>query len=349
MDHNALKKWFLENKRDFPWRKELSPYHVWVSEVMLQQTLAQVVIPYFKRWMTLFPTIEDLANADPKTVIKAWEGLGYYSRARNLQAGAKQIGEKFNGLLPDNFNDLKKIKGIGDYTAGAILSFAFQKKAAAVDGNVMRVISRICAIDDDISQPKTVTLIREKVEQLLPDKDPWVVMEALIELGATVCRKKPECEKCPLRSHCQAYFQGMETELPYKSQKIRYEKLTRTVFVFRCQDALLLKCPQKGVVMQDLYEFPFVENQAKCWSLAQAKNYIQKTWGIQCEHGKKLDRVNHSFTRFRVNLNPMIFKLDSLPEVAGCQWTHIDEIGTLSFSSGHRRILQQVHGLPQAT
>ena len=349
MDHRTLKKWFLKNKREFPWRQELSPYHVWVSEVMLQQTLAKVVIPYFERWITLFPTVNDLAKADLNAVIKAWEGLGYYSRARNLHAGAAQIVEEFSGQLPDTLENLRKIKGIGDYTAGAILSFAFREKAAAVDGNVIRVISRFSAIEDDISQPKTVKLIREKVEQLLPDQEPWVTMEALIELGATVCRKKPDCVKCPLRTRCEGYIQGLECELPYKSQKIRYEKLTRTVLILTHKDTILLKCPQKGKIMQDLHEFPYVETQAKGWSITEAQNYMQKTWSMQSEKGKKLEQVQHSFTRYRVTLNPMMFGVDSTPEIAGYRWVEKDEVGILSFSSGHRRILQQVLGLPLAT
>ena len=332
MDTNIVKKWFIKHRRQFPWRQKLSPYHVWVSEVMLQQTLAKVVVPYFERWMEQFPTVEALAEADPKTVIKAWEGLGYYSRARNLQAGAKQIVEEFNGQLPNNFTNLKKIKGIGDYTAGAILSFAFQNKAAAVDGNVIRVMTRLFALEEDISQPKTVKMIRNQVENFLPDEKPWLVMEGLIELGATVCRKKPECGKCPLRDHCQAYFQGLEKELPYKSQKIRYEKLTRTVFVLKCGDSLLLKLPKKGEIMEDLYEFPYVERGKK-------REWI-KRWNL--EGGSQLKTVNHSFTRYRVCLHPEMYEIDSQLEVEGCEWFKRDEVEKLSFSSGHRRVLQQI-------
>jgi len=348
IDHKSLADWFNENKRNFPWRRKLSPYHVWVSEVMLQQTLAQVVIPYFERWISLFPTVEDLAWAPLEQVIKAWEGLGYYSRARNLHAGAKQIVEEYGGKLPDTFEKLRKIKGIGDYTAGAILSFAFEKKAPAVDGNVVRVISRLLAIEDDISLPKTVKTIRRRVEEILPDKKPWIVMEALIELGATVCRKKPDCLKCPLRTSCQAYFTGKELDLPYKSQKIRYEKLTRTVFVLKFGDEFLLKQALKGEIMQDLHEFPFVETPKRGWTAKQTEEFLQKTWGLRAETIHNLDPVKHTFTRFRVTLHPYIIETNAKQMIKGHRWLQTCELQTLAFSSGHRRILRQVLDSPHA-
>jgi len=349
INHIALINWFNRNKRNFPWRKELSPYHVWVSEVMLQQTLAQVVIPYFEKWISLFPTVEDLAKAPIEQVIKAWEGLGYYSRARNLHAGAKQIVEEFDGQLPDTFEKLRSIKGIGDYTAGAILSFAFEQKAPAVDGNVIRVLSRFLAIEDDISQLKTIKNIRQHVQEMLPDEAPWIAMEALIELGATVCRKKPDCQKCPLRSGCQGYFQGKELELPYRSQKIRYEKLNRTVFVLKCGNAFLLKRAPKGEIMQDLHEFPFVETPKRSWTSKQTEEFLQNTWGIQAQNINPLNPAKHTFTRYRVTLHPYIIETDTMHEIEGHFWTAKSELETFAFSSGHRRILSQVLGSPHAT
>ncbi|NGX57612.1 MAG: Adenine DNA glycosylase [Chlamydiae bacterium] len=339
MEQEKLAEWFQKNKRDFPWRKDLSPYHVWVSEVMLQQTLAQVVIPYFERWMQLFPTVEDLAKASLETVIKAWEGLGYYSRARNLHAGAQQIVAEFDGKIPDNENELKKIKGIGDYTAGAILSFVFHKKAPAVDGNVIRVASRLMAIDDDISQPKTVKKIRENVEDMLPEEEPWIVMEALIELGAMICRKKPLCDECPLRQQCQAYLQGCEQELPFKSQKIRYENLYRTVFIVKCEDHYLLRVPKKGEIMQDLHEFPYVENRL---TKSKAGDYLKSEYQIEATYKQKLNIVKHTFTRYRAQLFPFIFETNNMAEVNSLKWVSRSKIGDYAFSSGHRRILSEL-------
>lgn len=335
-------KWFQRNKRDFPWRKNPSPYRVWVSEIMLQQTLAQVVVPYFERWMALFPTIDELAEAPLEKVIKAWEGLGYYSRARNLHAGAKQIVNDYKGQIPETEEELKKIKGIGDYTAGAILSFAFHKKAPAVDGNVIRVVSRLKAIEEDIGQAKTVAAIRRHTAEFLSDEKPWVVMEALIELGATVCRKKPLCEHCPLQETCRAYMQGCENELPYKLKKIRYEALYRAVFVVKCRNHFLLRVPKKGEIMQDLHEFPYIGISPKEMSHAAALEHLNSEYGLKVCFEKKLQMVKHSFTRFRAQLFPFIFETGEMPDVKAMKWVFHEDLQSLSFSSGHRRILMAV-------
>jgi len=175
----ALKRWFLEVQRDFPWREDPSPYRVWVSEVMLQQTRAEVVVPYFERWMARFPTVEVLAEAPLDEVIKLWEGLGYYSRARNLHQGAQQIVRDYGGKLPNSADKLKKIKGIGPYTVGAILSFAFHQKVPAVDGNVLRVMSRYQRIEEDIAKQKTVKMIGQRVAEILPEKEPRIVIDLI--------------------------------------------------------------------------------------------------------------------------------------------------------------------------
>ena len=185
LDFYPLKKWFLIEQRDLPWRKINDPYAIWISEIMLQQTQVAVVIPYYLKWMQRFPTIQALAEAESDEVIKMWEGLGYYSRARNLHAGARYLIEFFGGILPNNESDLAKIKGLGPYTIGALLSFAFHQKKAAVDGNVMRVMARCYELDDDIAKSKTQKKIRHLVEEILPEDESWIVNEALIELGAT--------------------------------------------------------------------------------------------------------------------------------------------------------------------
>jgi A/G-specific adenine glycosylase len=197
-----LNSWFLENRRELPWRIDPTPYRVWISEVMLQQTRASVVIPYFERWMTLFPDVAALAAAPIERVIKTWEGLGYYSRARNLHRGAQQMVESFGGEVPSDREALMSIKGLGPYTIGAILSFGFQKRAAAVDGNVTRVLARYFSIEENVGRQSVKRLIGEKAEAILDEREPWVTAEALIELGATVCTPKPFCELCPLQKSC---------------------------------------------------------------------------------------------------------------------------------------------------
>jgi A/G-specific adenine glycosylase len=255
-----LRSWFLSQKRDLPWRENPTPYAVWVSEVMLQQTQVSVVIPYFLRWMEKFPTIKSLAEAPIEEVIKEWEGLGYYTRVRNLHEGAHYVVKNHAGKLPSTAENLSKIKGLGAYTIGAILSFAFHQKAAAVDGNVLRVLSRYYSYHEDISKPKTVKKIREMAQLLLPDYEPWIISEALIELGATICARTPKCPECPLKNECKGYLEGNAHDLPVKSQKNPITSLFRGVTVIECEEQYLVVRGEKGKLMADLYQFPYFES-----------------------------------------------------------------------------------------
>lgn len=334
-----LRRWFLDQRRDMPWRDSPTPYAVWVSEVMLQQTQVAVVIPYFLRWMEQFPTIEILAKASPEQVIKAWEGLGYYSRARNLHAGAQYVLEKHQGLLPDSYEELAKIKGLGPYTIGAILSFAFHQKAAAVDGNVVRVLTRYLGIKDDISKPKTIDNLRNQVLSLLPESEPWVINEALIELGATVCQKKARCTACPLKSECQALKQGIVDQLPYKSAKTQYEKLERTVAVIACRGHFLVRRSEDGEIMKDLHQFLYFD---AVMEPKQLKGKLQQEWTLELNKIDPLEQVNHSFTKYRVKLYPYLCTVKDLTPVKGYDWRSHDDLQQLAFSSGHRRIWAQL-------
>lgn len=339
--NDLLKQWFLTEKRTFPWRNESSPYAVWVSEVMLQQTQASVVVPYFQRWMEQFPTIRDLANASLDTVIKAWEGLGYYSRVRNLHAGACYVVENFDGELPRDVVGLSKIKGIGPYTLGAIRSFAFKQKAAAVDGNVLRVISRLFHIEEDICLPSTVKKITRLTEEFLPDHEPWITAEALIELGATICTKKPKCPGCPLRSACLAYRHGDAELLPLKSKKVRIEKLHRAVAIITSSTGqLLVKRVQSGKIMSDLHEFPYFEMNATEMSSELIQKHILLSMGIEVKFERDLPIMQHSFTRYKVNLYPLVFHCSSPNDVTDYQWFSPEELKKIAFSAGHRRLYQ---------
>jgi A/G-specific adenine glycosylase len=255
---NELKKWFSIHKRDLPWRENPSPYRVWVSEIMLQQTQASVVIPYFERWMTRFPTVESLASAPIEEVIKLWEGLGYYARARNLHQGARYVVEKHQGIIPNTAEQLAPIKGLGDYTIGALLSFAFHQRAAAVDGNVIRVLSRYLAIEEDVAKQPTLRKIRAEAQKMLPVEEPWIIVEALIELGATICQKKPKCSECPIRKGCQGFVKGIAQNLPYKSTKSETIALYRLVPIIEHEGCILIRKVGEGEIMSDLHEFPYL-------------------------------------------------------------------------------------------
>jgi A/G-specific adenine glycosylase len=341
----SLKNWFLSNKRDFPWRENPLPYAVWVSEVMLQQTQASVVIPYFLRWMERFPTIRDLAEASLDAVIKEWEGLGYYSRARSLHEGAQYVVANFQGKLPDEFESLNQIKGLGPYTIGAILNFAFHRRAAAVDGNVLRVLARYYGLDDDISKVKTVKKIRELTLALLPKKDPWVISEALIELGALLCGRTPQCEKCPLRSSCAANLQGATSRLPVKGTKAATQSLYRAVAVISCENHLLIGRGIQGKVMADLCEFPYFESEALHHDGRAFSAFLSKEFGLDVKHKQSLSSVKHTFTRYRVLLIPHLYQTYKMVDVEGFKWLEIDALQKLAFSSGHRRIFAEVQPL----
>lgn len=330
MEIIALKRWFQIYQRDLPWRRNATPYQVWVSEIMLQQTQVAVVIPYFERWMQRFPTIEALAAASREEVIKEWEGLGYYSRARNLHAAAQYLMVHHKGALPEAKEELEKIKGLGPYTVGAILSFAFHQKAAAIDANVARVLSRYYLIEDPITHTHTQLKLKHLVETLLPSEEPWVVMEALIELGAKICQKLPQCARCPLAKSCMGTLTDRAKTLPNKGKKIAYITLEKKAAVLLFQDHILLKKGSIGNVMADLYEFPIFENS------------IENELGLQTTFLQNRDKIKYSYTRYRVTLIPSIWQVHEKKEVKGFVWIPIEEAQRLPFSSGHRRLFRLI-------
>lgn len=313
----SLKKWFLQEKRDFPWRHNPSPYQVWISEVMLQQTQANVVVGYFHRWMEKFPTLETLAEASIDEVMKAWEGLGYYSRARNLHTAAKLM----RGSIPSDRSALEELPGFGPYTVGAVLSFAHHQKAAAVDANVKRVVSRLFASEEDITG---------KTEGLLPEKEPWVVMEALIELGALVCQKRPRCHICPLQSECRAFREGKVDLFPSQKKKIPITKLERRVAIIWSQGTFLVRQEELGKVLGGLFLFPYVEKKDD-WDFPLEMKFMTH-----------MSPIEHGFTRYRAILFPEVWQAKTPLPIAGHRWVSEKEIEGLAFASGHRQILQKV-------
>jgi A/G-specific adenine glycosylase len=327
---NELKKWFSEEKRDLPWRECPSPYAVWVSEIMLQQTQASVVTEYFIRWMRRFPTVRALAEASLEEVLKMWEGLGYYSRARHLHAASRHFLERHGGNIPPDREELEKVKGLGPYTIGAILSFAFHKRAAAVDANVLRVLARYFCIEEDVSTSQVRKRIWTLAEHILPQEEPWIVMEGLIELGATVCGSQPKCMLCPIKKGCLSYRQDKQRSIPIKKKSKEITLIRRQVAVIHCGDEWLLKKGVSGKVMADLYEFPYFD---------ETQELPIEVFPFSLHFKKQLKEQHHSFTRYRVQLFPTLWTAIERKEVAGCQWVGEKMMRSLPFSSGHRRIL----------
>ena len=342
MDTQALNRWFLSEKRDLPWRNNASAYAVWVSEVMLQQTQVSVVIPYFLKWMELFPTVEALASAPLDLVIKTWEGLGYYSRARNLCTGAQMVMEHFNGRIPNNREDLAKIKGLGPYTIGALLSFGFKQRAAAVDGNVIRVFSRFFGIEEDVGKSLTQKKIWGLAEKHLPDNDPWITAEAWIELGAKICTKNPQCSSCPLKDTCKAHLQGDPKRYPIKTAKEPTQKLYRIVAVISHGNEVLIARAEKGKIHSDLHYFPYLQTTEELYFDTEAKLFLDSHFGIQTELIAPLKEAKHSFTKYRCHLRPFHMRLRHKKEFPGFSWKSADALTSLAFSAGHRDILKNV-------
>jgi A/G-specific adenine glycosylase len=259
-----LQTWFLGHARVLPWREDPKPYYVWISEIMLQQTRVEAVKPYFERFITELPDVRSLAECDEERLLKLWEGLGYYNRARNLKVAAQQIMEDYGGVIPSEYEELLKLKGIGHYTAGAIASIAYGKPHPAVDGNVLRVISRVAGDDSDIMKQSVRTHMEEKLKELMTSGaavQPRIFNQALMELGAMVCvpNGAPHCEECPWCALCRARQEGLTDVLPVKKKAKERRIEERTVFIIRDGDRVAIrKRPQMGL-LAGLYELPNCE------------------------------------------------------------------------------------------
>lgn len=340
IDVEPLRKWFIAEKRAFPWRCNPSPYEVWISEVMLQQTQSARVVHFFEKWMKRFPTIEILALAEEEEVLKYWEGLGYYSRAKTLLQAARLLVKDFAGKLPKEIHHLEKIKGLGPYTIGAIRAFGFHEKASAVDGNVVRVIARLFEIEEDVSRLSTLKRIRLEAEKLLPEQESWVISEALIELGALICKPKaPLCESCPLSSQCKSAGNGTEGKIPVKEKKVKYETLFRDVAVIFYESEVLLQQGGSGKVMAGLYEFPYFSSEKGGATSESIRKKLESEFSIRATMNRELQEVKHSFTRYRVTLYPKVFTVSRKTTIPGLTWHPLTSREKLAFSSGHKRIV----------
>ena len=257
----TLIKWYLQNKRDLPWRKTADPYPIWLSEIMLQQTRVAQGMPYFLSFTTAFPTVFDLANANEEQVLKLWQGLGYYSRARNLHKTAQIVAHEMNGVFPDNFKDLLKLKGIGDYTAAAIASFSYNECVPVVDGNVFRVLSRYFDLETDIAQASAKKEFAALAFEVMPKENPAQFNQAIMEFGALQCvPKNPNCSECVFNTSCAALQKKKVNQLPVKSKKtkVRNRYFNYIVAADDLENTIIQKRTAKGI-WHNLYEFPLLE------------------------------------------------------------------------------------------
>jgi len=256
---NKLVSWYQNNKRDLPWRNTVNPYHIWLSEIILQQTRVLQGTPYYLSFLKAFPTIEDLANAPEDKVLKMWQGLGYYSRARNLHFTAKDIVNNFGGEFPKDHNKVLKLKGIGVYTAAAITSFAFDMPYAVVDGNVIRVLSRVFGVSIPFDTSEGKKQFQQLAQELLIEKEAAIYNQAIMEFGAIQCKpKSPDCSSCPMQDFCVAYTTNSVAELPVKSKKIKVKERFLHYLLIEQEDHVFLGKRKSGI-WTGLYEFPFLE------------------------------------------------------------------------------------------
>ncbi|MBP3705577.1 MAG: A/G-specific adenine glycosylase [Clostridia bacterium] len=291
-----LLPWYRENARDLPWRRDHDPYRVWVSEIMLQQTRVEAVIGYYDRFMAAFPTVEALAAADEARVLKLWEGLGYYSRARNLQKAAKVITGELGGVFPDTAEGLLKLPGIGAYTAGAVASICFERRSAAVDGNVLRIITRMTADERPIDLNATKQEIGARLEAVHPAGSCGDFTQALMELGACVCTpKSPKCGACPMRDLCRAHIMGKELSYPVKLPKAAKKREERTVFLLRCENHYAVCRREEKGLLAGLWQFP---NCGGALSAEQAVQWAADAGANPAELIKEVHRT-HIFTHIR--------------------------------------------------
>lgn len=304
--------WFRGNARVLPWREEPTPYRVWVSEIMLQQTRVEAVKPYFQRFTRALPTIQDLAECEEERLLKLWEGLGYYNRVRNMQVAARTVMEEYQGRLPADYTELLKLKGIGHYTAGAIASIAYRIPVPAVDGNVLRVIARVSADNSDIMKQSVRTRVEETLQKIMPKDEASAFNQALMELGATVCvpNGEPQCHRCPWSGFCETKRLGIWQELPVKSKAKPRKIEDKTVFIIRDGEKIVLhKRPKKGL-LAGMYEFP---NTAGHLSKEEALSWV-KQQKLKPLRIQKLEPAKHIFSHVEWHMEAYVIRVDELAE-----------------------------------
>jgi A/G-specific adenine glycosylase len=344
----GIREWYDQNRRPLPWRGSRDPYHIWVSEAMLQQTQVETVIPYFLRFVRRFPTVAALAAAPLEEVLKAWENLGYYARARNLHAAARKVVNEMNGRLPDRWDALISLPGIGPYTAGAILSIAFGERTPAIDANVRRVLCRIFAVLPADRQTGKDSQLRHLAESILPEQEPGRFNEALMDLGATICTPQaPRCPACPARSWCRAYELGLQSALPPKRKRVPIPHVEMTAGILRDpQGRLLIVRRSAEGLLGGLWKFPGGRRQPPESLTDSLQRHIREELAIEVDVHSRLASVDHAFSHFRVTLHAFACDQHATGPRSGAgtegTWADRQELQRLPFSKVDRKIMAAV-------
>ncbi len=345
-----LLNWWDTNRDDLPWRRSRDPYAVWVAEIMLQQTQVVTVIPYYKRWMAHFPTVADLAASSLDEVLKLWQGLGYYSRARNLHAAAIQVMNLYNGQVPERHSQLMKLPGIGRYTAGAIASIAFSQPVPVLDGNVIRVLTRLADIGDDVSRSKTRNALWRMAGELVSEERPGDYNQAVMELGQRVCLPtSPQCASCPVAAFCRSRQRGTQYERPVRPPRKRSPHFDVVAgIIWRTQIAedgqfLIARRPLDGM-LGGLWEFPGGKVEASESREEALEREIREELGIDIDVGRLLCTIKHAYTHFRITLHAFhALYIKGEPQhigVADHAWIKLADLDRFPFAVTDLRIIE---------
>ena len=333
-----------------PWRDDPSPYKVWISEIMLQQTQVATVIPYFDRFIRKFPTVRKLANADLQDVLKAWEGLGYYARGRNLHKAAKAILTQHGGAVPSDVDNLRRLPGIGEYTAAAIASISAGVPAPSVDGNILRVFARFWGIRRDIVKPQTRRQIADRLMPVIAGTNPSLFNQACMELGALVCRpRNPDCPHCPLRRDCIALAKGLQDRLPVRSRPAKGPHVDVTAAVIRRKDGKILIAQRPADhMLGGLWEFPGGKLESGETLEEALRREIEEETSLIIEVGNPLCSVKHAYSHFRITLHAFecrpVRGRARAHEHAALRWVRPSELGAFPFPTADRKILELLQG-----
>lgn len=336
----ALLDWFAGAARPLPWRVTYDPYQVWISEIMLQQTQAERGVRFFGEWMRRFPDLRAVAEAGEEAVLAAWEGLGYYSRARNLWRAACYIVGELGGRFPDSFEEIRKLPGVGDYTAGAVASIAFNRPEAAVDANVRRLMARLGDLALPPDDPKGQALIRATARALIPLDSPRLFNQALMELGALICTRKPRCGQCPVARHCAAHQRGTVDERPLPKAKTQYQSLEMVAAVIVRQGRVLIRQRPPRGLWAGLWELPGGPLGAGEEPPLAVLRHVQEQTGLPVTVGREIATVRHGYTTRRVTLYGYFCELQGEDISADGIWLPPEDLAGRAFPAGHRKLME---------
>ncbi len=360
----SLRSWYRRRARDLPWRRTGDAYRIWISEIMLQQTTVAAVVPYFERFLDRFPDIRELAAADEADVLRLWEGLGYYSRARNIHRSARQVVAEYDGVFPETVDELVKLPGIGRYTAGAIVSFAYDRPASIVEANTLRLYSRLLAFEDDPRTTRGQRVLWAFAEHLLPRRSAGEFNQALMELGSQVCTPtEPECPKCPARSVCRAFAAGRQADIPVAAPRQEITAIVEASIAVRSGSRYLLRRHPEGQRWAGLWDFPrfpiedagrhipdsgLVSTRPVPSRLArQLENASKDMTGIEIRVDRFLTELRHGVTRYRIRLHCFLAEADVTVDrtANGLEWVHPEAFSEYPLSVTGRKLARLLEAL----